>query len=756
MKNKGISLIVLVITIIVMIILATSIILSLNGSGVIDRANEGKFKNDLKVAQQELQSYKAERMLEGNFNEETLFADLTQLEYNDQKKTGNIKTVMPSMSDVLSGKIRVIAGSIQFIGSDDNQMNWAEQVGIYATNRKPGFYDNTIYSSEFGMSFINSGILTIPQSNPDVYNIGDNAYYKANITDLVIHNKVKSIGVSAFESNTTLKNVTFQTDILGNSDLRTIGNRAFYGCSNSSLTSIALPNGLTTIGSETFRNCSKVTNVTMPNTVTTIGTYAFYGCGNLTNITLSSEITVIPSYTFNACSKLNNITLPSKIKNIGSYAFNSCIGLTSITLPDSLTTISDNAFSNCTNLTEITIPKNVNSIGANAFYGCTNLSTILVDSNNQYLETDENGHILYNKGKTKIIAILSEAINGATTLNVPEGVTSISAGALSGRISLTTINLPKTFNAFDYRVFTGLTNLTTVNIDSSNANYTVSGGSIYTKGASGNPEKLIMYLGTGTSFTVPSTVNEIEGYAFSLKGASLTGTVDLSNTNITTITGYAFNGCRNITTIKLPSALTTLNSQAFSGCSNVISITPLLNVTKFNTYVFNGCTKLTNIAIGSGVTDIHALFAYNSAIVNIDTSLNDKYTTKDNCLLMNDEKTLVTVLGTLSSLTSLSVPDTVTTIGTYAVYNRTALKSVNIPSSVSRIDYQAFGACTTLPAITIPASVTTMDKTVFGSCYSLTRIFINKKYSSSGVGTIYTNEPYGCPYGLRAVVWSDK
>ena len=94
-----------------------------------------------------------------------------------------------------------------------------------------------------------------------------------------------------------------------------------------------IPDGVRTIFSEVFRR-SGLTSITLPDTVTTLGSYSFQGCLELTSITLPDSLTNIKGCAFKDCDKLTSITIPRGVKKIGFEAFLDCRGLTSITLPD--------------------------------------------------------------------------------------------------------------------------------------------------------------------------------------------------------------------------------------------------------------------------------------------------------------------------------------------------------------------------------------------------------------------------------------
>ena len=172
----------------------------------------------------------------------------------------------------------------------------------------------------------------------------------------------------------------------------------FYGCSG--LTNITIPDSVTSISNETFRDCSGLTSVTIGNGVTSIGERAFYGCSGLTSVTIGNGVTSIGNLAFRDCSGLTSITIPSSVTSIDSSTFYGCSGLEKISVVTgnpkyhsagnclietktktlifgckgsiiptngSVTTIGSSAFSGCSGLTSVTIPNRVTSIGYNAF-----------------------------------------------------------------------------------------------------------------------------------------------------------------------------------------------------------------------------------------------------------------------------------------------------------------------------------------------------------------------------------------------------
>ena len=154
-----------------------------------------------------------------------------------------------------------------------------------------------------------------------------------------------------------------------------LNNGAKLYLNGSELTDITIPADITEI-KYTFNGCTSLTSVTIPDSVTSIGGSAFYGCTSLTSVTIPDSVTSIGSYAFFNCSSLTSITIPNSVTSIGGFAFKNCHSLTSVTIPDSVTSIGRAAFSWCTSLTSITIGDGVTSIGDGAFYKSTSLSEV--------------------------------------------------------------------------------------------------------------------------------------------------------------------------------------------------------------------------------------------------------------------------------------------------------------------------------------------------------------------------------------------
>jgi len=125
---------------------------------------------------------------------------------------------------------------------------------------------------------------------------------------------------------------------------------------------------------------SSITSITIPNSITTIGDYAFYGCSSLASVNIPNTVTSIGNNAFSMCTSLNSIVIPNSVITIGS-SFYGCSALTSVNLGNGVTTIGDYAFQNCTAINSITIPSSVTGVGTSAFADCTSLNGVYFQGN---------------------------------------------------------------------------------------------------------------------------------------------------------------------------------------------------------------------------------------------------------------------------------------------------------------------------------------------------------------------------------------
>ena len=152
-----------------------------------------------------------------------------------------------------------------------------------------------------------------------------------------------------------------------------IGERAFE---DTSVSSVTLPETITSIGGAAFFDCDRLTGINIPAGVQSIGASAFKGCSSLKSIALP-DIPAIGNFTFSGCASLAEITIPQSVASIGSSAFEGCESFKNITIPENVASIGDSAFYNCGSLQSVTIGKGVESIQSWAFRNCGSLTSFI-------------------------------------------------------------------------------------------------------------------------------------------------------------------------------------------------------------------------------------------------------------------------------------------------------------------------------------------------------------------------------------------
>lgn len=195
--------------------------------------------------------------------------------------------------------------------------------------------------------------------------IGEDAFHGAGLVKITFPEKVTSIGSEAFRNCTKLTTV----EGFDNLKLSTVSNHIFGDC--KALSSIKIPDTVTTIETGAFSGCKSLTTIAIPEKVTSIEGSVFNDCENLTSVEGFDKLKIssIGSYTFCGCKNLSSITLPNTVKKIDTYAFWQCYALSTITIPENVTSIGFHAFDTCSGLATVVLPKNVPSIGEGAFYG---------------------------------------------------------------------------------------------------------------------------------------------------------------------------------------------------------------------------------------------------------------------------------------------------------------------------------------------------------------------------------------------------
>lgn len=290
------------------------------------------------------------------------------------------------------------------------------------------------------------------------YNMAPWLKYKSQFSKVVINEGITSIGSFAFYQCTGLRTIVIPETVT------TIESAAFYYC--SSLTGVTLPSKLTAINGHTFFYCDSLGDIVIPKSVTSLSAYAFYHSG-VKNVTINAKLTSLPNSAFSG-SSLTSINLPDTLTSIGEKVFSSCDKLSSIEFPESLTSIGNSAFYFCRSLTRVSVPDSVRFIGDKAFSSCSRLTQVTLPKIVSSLGTNifdgcsKLNHVTLPENISFIPDNMFSRCSSIAEVVVPESVTSIGVGAFSYCSKLERINIPKTLKTINSSAFSNCTLLKSI------------------------------------------------------------------------------------------------------------------------------------------------------------------------------------------------------------------------------------------------------------------------------------------------------
>ena len=619
----------------------------------------------------------------------------------------------------------------------------------------------TIGNSAFSGCTGLTGSLVIPNS---VTTIGNSAFYRCTglTGSLVIPNSVTTIGSSAFSGCTGLTGSL----VIPNS-VTTIGSSAFSGCTGFT-GSLVIPNSVITIGEHAFRSCNGFTgDLIIPNSVTTIGKNAFEGCRGFTGgLTISNSITTINMGTFYGCSGFTgdliipnsvntiegsgeyggygafqgcsgfdgNLYIPNSVTTIGESAFSGCRGFTgNLIIPNSVTSIGDYAFNGCRGLTSLTIGNAVTSIGNYAFFDCMGLTSLTIGTS-----VTSIGYIaFYTCYHLESITVLAETPPSIQDsfrycpMSIPVYVPCGSVEAYQFAMDWDNFyNIQE--GRFDISVSVNLDEGGTV---TGTGNYCLGSTCTITATANGGYDFLYWTKNDSVvsdpqsySFVVSESANYVAHFE-----AAIVENIIFADANVKAIcvANWDTNGDGELSYDEAV-AVTSLG-QVFRGNIEITSFEELqyfLCLSTISAYAFSGCSGLTSLIIPNSVTSIGSYAFSGCSGLTGDLTIPNSVTSIGNYAFNN-----------CSGLTgNLTISNSVTSIGKYAFSNCGGLVGdLIIPNSVTTIGNYAFYKCSGFNGnLIISNSVSFIGEYAFSNCGNLTgSVTIPNSVTTIGKGAFY-------------------
>ena len=447
---------------------------------------------------------------------------------------------------------------------------------------------------------------------------------------------------------------------------------------------VEIPDTVTAIGDEAFKNNTSMVSVSIPDSVKSIGDSAFYGCTSLLGVVIPDSVEKTGRCAFQKCSKLASAYLPvnEKFTMIRQWMFYSCTSLKKIVIPDNVTDIEGNAFAECTELSSVTLSKNLKTMGWQVFGNDNKLNEIEIPKSLEECR--------YSVNSAGIDGGAFDNCANLKTVTFEEGTTEIAEGLFAGCTGIEQITIPDTVTVIESGAFGGCINLKEI--------------------------------------TVPDNVTEIQRSAFeycsSLKTAKLSG-------NLESIGVYAFDNCTSLTEVHLSNIIKEIPSSTFSGCKKLTTINFPSTLTMIGNSAFSGCESLPEAILPSGVEKIESNAFKNCKAMK-------KAVVPDTVSSIGDS-----AFYGCEALTDITLGSKLKKIESQTFYGCTVLPSIVLPYNVTTIGDSAFVNCTKLTQITVPRNTTSIASNAFSYPKKMTMYGPSDCYAqtyASGKGIKYVTQ----------------
>ena len=557
---------------------------------------------------------------------------------------------------------------------------------------------------------INLGTIEFPES---LIEISYGAFSGCDgLTSIKLPSNLQTLKYEAFGYCENLQNVWIPKTIIDGSyfnGAHYIG--PFDGCGK--LKSVTFADGITNIPAGLFAGCTGIESIEIPDTVTKILTCAFAD-SSIQSVKIGSGLTTISNYAFYRCKNLTEINLPDVLTSIGQYAFQNCINLGTIEFPESLIEISYGAFSGCDGLTSIKLPSNLQTLKYEAFGYCENLQNVwipktIIDGsyfNGAHYIGPFDGcgklkSVTFADGITNIPAGLFAGCTGIESIEIPDTVTKILSAAFADS-SIKSVKIGSGLTEINGSAFDGCKNLAEINLPEA---LTSIGQYAFQN---------CINLGT---IDFPESLIEINGHAF--YGCNSLTSIKLPS-KITRIENYTFYGCSSMTTAELPEALKSIGEYAFYGCEALEGIVIPDKTYLIENDAFENCSALKSLKCGTGLRTVE-YNAFRNCDALTEVTLQEGVTTIGNNAFFDCD-----------GLETIALPNSVTSIGTSLFSGCEKLKNVTLGIGITQIPASMFYQCPKLESIALPYRVTSIGDSAFANSTSFTSITIPRSVTTFG------------------------